>query len=516
MPIRPRSILLALILAGTAACASAAPAATPAANAPEQEAPLTPVPAPAAWLDDLEALYDSDLRVDGLEQRTFSPEHWWQRVMPLIDGADGFLIEEIGRSAEGRPLRHVAWGEGTTSVLLWSQMHGDESTATMALADLFHFLGAHPDHPLVAQLRENTTLHFFPLVNPDGAARFQRRNAQGIDINRDARALATPEGRALKSLRDRIKPDFGFNLHDQRPGYRAGDSDRGVAIALLAPPFDEARGINPVRRRAMEVAAVMRVALEPRIGGHMARWDDTFNPRAFGDMMTAWGTSTVLVESGGIEGDPEKQAVRRLNFLGLAAALDAIATGTYQGTPTGLYTGLPENGSVWPDLKITGATLAIPGTQPARADVVVDFRHALAGRDGRIRDIGDLADAPARRVIDATGLFIVPLTDASKGTPAAFATGVPARFALSSDPDGQDIVWILDRDAPPGLLQPDAGLTPGAARTPRQAAPVQWPGAHPPARPGHPGSTGHPDRDPPPAPAANAAAVFPTGSWAAR
>src|SRR5690625_463125 len=256
MPFRPRSILLALILAGTAVCASATPVAAPAAIAPEKETPVTPVPAPAAWLDDLEALYDSDLRVDGLEQRTFSPEHWWQRVMPLIDGADGFLIEEMGRSAEGRPLRHVAWGEGTTSVLLWSQMHGDESTATMALADLLHFLGAHPDHPLVARLRENTALHFFPLVNPDGAARFQRRNAQGVDINRDARALATPEGRTLKALRDRIEPHFGFNLHDQRPGYRAGDSDRGVAIALLAPPFDEARGINPVRRRAMEVAAV--------------------------------------------------------------------------------------------------------------------------------------------------------------------------------------------------------------------------------------------------------------------
>ena len=196
----------------------------------------------------------------------------------------------------------------------------------------------------------------------------------------------------------------------------------------------------------------MRIALEPRIGGHMARWDDTFNPRAFGDMMTAWGTSTVLVESGGIEGDPEKQAVRRLNFLGLVAALEAIASGSHEGTPIDLYTDLPENGSVWPDLKITGATLAIPGVEPARAEMLVEFRHALAGRDGRIRDIGDLTEAPARRVIDASGLFIVTLADASRDTPAAFATGVPARFALSRDPEGRDIVWTLDEDAPPDLL----------------------------------------------------------------
>ncbi len=99
----------------------------------------------------------------------------------------------------------------------------------MALADLFRFLGEHADHPLVKQLRANTTLHVFPIVNPDGAARFQRRNAQGIDLNRDARMLATPEARTLKALFDQVKPKYGFNLHDQRVGYRA-------AIPTAAPP----------------------------------------------------------------------------------------------------------------------------------------------------------------------------------------------------------------------------------------------------------------------------------------
>lgn len=436
LPLLACTLLSLTAWAGTPSQALPAPASTT----------TTPVPPPPAWLQELESLYDERLRVHGLETRTFAPEHWWQLATPLLDGSSGFSVEEIGRSAEGRPLRHVQWGEGETRVLLWSQMHGDESTATMALADLFHFLGSHPDHPLVARLRESTSLHFFPLVNPDGAARFQRRNAHGIDINRDARALATPEGRALKALRDRIKPEFGFNLHDQRPGYRAGDSDRGVAIALLAPPFDEARSINPARQRAMEVAAVMRAALEPRIAGHMARWDDTFNPRAFGDMMTAWGTSTVLVESGGIEGDPEKQAVRRLNFLALAAALDSIASGTYAGTPTSLYTDLPENGDVWPDLLITGATLAIPGAKPARADVLVNFTHSLAGRGGRIQDIGDLADVRARRVIDARGLYIIPLADAATDAPAPMTVRSPARFVLSRDLQGRAVAWTLDED----------------------------------------------------------------------
>jgi len=175
-------------------------------------------PPPPAWLGGMDALYDAEVRVAGLEDRRFQPEHWWEVAGPLATPEAGFRTGLVGESAEGRPLRHVAWGEGGTRVLLWSQMHGDESTASMALADLFRFLGEHPAHPLVQRLRAATTLHFLPIVNPDGAARFQRRNAQGIDVNRDARALATPEARALHGLRERVRPHFGFNLHDQSVG----------------------------------------------------------------------------------------------------------------------------------------------------------------------------------------------------------------------------------------------------------------------------------------------------------
>src|SRR3546814_5968944 len=50
-----------------------------------QEAEAAPEPATAdamppapAWLDELDALYDTSIRVPGLEDRTFSPEHWWE------------------------------------------------------------------------------------------------------------------------------------------------------------------------------------------------------------------------------------------------------------------------------------------------------------------------------------------------------------------------------------------------------------------------------------------------------
>jgi hypothetical protein len=427
------------------------------------------VPPPPAWLADLDALYDARLRVAGLEDRTFDAEHWWSVATPLLDRGRGFGVDEIGRSVEDRPLRHVRWGEGKTSVLLWSQMHGDESTATMALADLFRFLGEHPDHPLVKQLRTNTTLHIFPIVNPDGAARFQRRNAQGIDLNRDARMLATPEARTLKALFDQVQPVYGFNLHDQRVGYRAGDSDRGTAIALLSPPYNHAADVNDVRTRAIEVAGVIRTALEPYLAGHIARWDESFDPRAFGDLTTQWGASTVLIEAGGIEGDVQKQRLRKLYFLGLVAALDSIATGRHAGVSPALYRDLPENGDVWPDLMLRGGTVSVPGHPPARADLLVNFRNPLTETDGAIADVGDLSTKKARRSIDARGLFIVPIaghagertvieanddSDEDTRAPTPLTPGASARFVLSRDPQGRDVVWTLDGSVDPAAPSP--------------------------------------------------------------
>jgi len=405
----------------------------------------TPVPAPPAWQQQWLERYDQHWRVVGLEQRDFQPEHWWELVLPMLIPARGFAVERIASSVEGRPLRHVRWGEGKTSVMLWSQMHGNESTATMSLADLFRFLGDAPQDPLVARLRENLTLHLMPIANPDGTARFQRRNAQNIDINRDGRMLATPEARALEALRAKVQPEFAFNLHDQNPGTRAGDSEHGVAIALLAERPDEGDETNAVLARSIQIAAAMRIALEPHISGRIARYDSTFNPRAFGERLAQRGTSDVLIESGGIEGDLEKQILRRLNAIALLAALDAIATGEYTRMPAALYEELPENARAWPDLVIRGGTIIAPGQPALRADVLVNFKHALSFREGKIADIGDLADIKARRSVGADGLFIIALDE--NGQPGTFTLDAPARFVINRSEDGQTPVWTLDGDA---------------------------------------------------------------------
>ena len=189
-------------------------------------------------------------RVEGLDERRFTHEEYWGSLAEALR-SDRIRVTGLGESVEGRAINAVTAGSGPTTVLLWSQMHGNESAATMSLADIIHWFASAPESDtLRASLAERLTIVMVPMLNPDGAERFIRENAVGIDINRDARRTATPEGRILKSVRDSLLADFGFNLHDQDPRYTAGTSGNMTAIALLAPATEETRGFNKTRSRA--------------------------------------------------------------------------------------------------------------------------------------------------------------------------------------------------------------------------------------------------------------------------
>jgi hypothetical protein len=366
---------------------------------------------------------------------------------------DLFALEEIGRSVEGRALYHLSFGRGPVSVLLWSQMHGDEPTATSALFDLFEYVRRHRNDPVVARMLGALTIHAVPMLNPDGAERFQRRNAQGIDINRDALLLESPEGRALKALRDRLRADVGFNLHNQSWRTSVGRPPRPATISLLSVAFDEARTETPGRRLTKQLCAVIRDALEPLAPGQVGRYDEEFEVRAFGDNVTLWGTPVVLIETGPWPADEPERPLVRLNFVALVSALDALATGRVNGADPARYESLPMNQSQLFAIRISHATI-VPGTgvAPFLGDVgvgasrtvrEVDGRRVLA-HTGRIEDIGDLRTSGALQEIDATGRTLVPdfLPTASPGdtlrlpdwsvsrAPGTIEVGQPAHLLL--------------------------------------------------------------------------------------
>jgi len=282
--------------------------------------------------------------VKAIDARRFTHATLWEALAPHL-GAGGLRVADVGRSSEGRAIRAVTFGTGATRVLLWSQMHGDESSATMALADLIAWFAAPSveDDALRRRLASELTIVMVPMLNPDGAERFERRNAMNVDVNRDALDLVTPEARALEALRDSLRPDFGFNLHDQNANTLAGRGGPQAAISLLAPATDASRSWNAVRSRARLLAADIAAVVARELPGRVARYDDTFEPRAFGDVMQQRGTSTVLIETGALPGDPEKQRLRAINVVAILTALDAIATRRLGRANPRFYEALPGN-----------------------------------------------------------------------------------------------------------------------------------------------------------------------------
>jgi hypothetical protein len=352
-----------------------------------------------------------EYRVPGLEDRRFTHEEYWETVGSVLDDEETtgrVSVAELGHSVEGRSIRAVTLGQGPVSVLLWSQMHGDESTASMSLADIVHWWAVSPeDDPLRRRLADRLTITMIPMLNPDGAERFMRYDALGVDVNRDARRLATPEGRILKAVRDSLHADFGFNLHDQ--GSRtAGPDGKLVGIALLAPAADEERSWGPVRQQARRLSGVIAAALQKEIPDRIARYDDSFAPRAFGDNMQRWGTSTVLIESGALPDDPQKQELRRLNVLAILAALESIADESLEIASSGPYDDLPMNVDIANDMLLIGGRVVMADGAAYPLDVAIVYDDAVARTGPRYGEIGDLTGVRALETVDVTGLYLHP------------------------------------------------------------------------------------------------------------
>jgi hypothetical protein len=375
------------------------------------------------------------------------------RLEGVVAGApDLFRMEKVGESVEGRALNLIRAGSGSFPVLLWSQMHGDEPTATAALFDIFEFLRRHREDPTVRDILSSLTLYFLPMLNPDGAERFQRRNAQSIDINRDALRLQTPEGRTLKAVRDRFQPRIGFNLHNQAWRTSVGRPPKPASISLLSVAFDEARSASEGRTLTKKVCAVIREALEPFASGQIGRYDDEFEVRAFGDNLTLWGTPVVLIETGPWPSSEPDPALVKLNFVAILSALDALATGAVHRANTERYESLPvnESGELYVIVK-NGTVISGAGVPPYVADIGIVASRRIRDVNGKremqvvtsIDDMGDLRTLGALRTIDATGMTIVPLVSETieagqivdlpewKTVQAAtLAVGRPARMVL--------------------------------------------------------------------------------------
>lgn len=333
--------------------------------------------------------------------------HQLQPLAKKYGANPNFTVKVVGHSIEGRDLSLFSIGNGETDVFLWSQMHGNEPTATQAIFDIFNFLSSEDFKDEKAEILSNLTLHFLPMLNPDGAERFQRRNMLGVDINRDALRLQSPESQTLKRVRDSLEADFGFNLHDQSTYYNAERTEKPATISYLAPAYNYEKEINEIRGNAMKVIVFMNNIIQKYAPGQVGRYNDDFEPRAFGDNIQKWGTSTILIESGGYANDLEKQEIRKLNYVSILSAIYTIAKENYKRIPLADYEKIPENDRKLFDLKIVNANYELLGKKYVldigmnRLEVDLDGNNDF-WYSSRIIDQGDLSTYYGYETFDAS------------------------------------------------------------------------------------------------------------------
>jgi hypothetical protein len=341
-----------------------------------------------------------------LTKRRFAASTW-ENLVAGWSASPHFTVTEIGQTTEARPIHEVHFGSGPIPVIAWSQMHGDEATATMALADIFRFLSL--DSKEATEIREKLhqkiSLYVIPRLNADGAVRWTRETAFGIDMNRDAVAQNSPEARLLSSWADSKKPFFAFNLHDQNRLYSVGNSANQTHIAFLATAGDEAGTWTPSRVRAAQLANRLTRFTQKYLPNKVAKWNDEFNARAFGDTFQSRGYGLLLVEAGGAGWDLEKQSLRRMNAAILLDALVSITEETYLEESTDLYENLATNERQIFDIKIKQAPLDPNGKY--RADIGINLVETplTSGEitySWTVEEIGDLHYMHALHTVNGT------------------------------------------------------------------------------------------------------------------
>ena len=297
----------------------------------------------------------------------------------------------IGTSVENRPIHTIDLGSGPVNILIWSQMHGNESTATKALVDVLCYLQQNP--AFLAAF----TLKVIPMLNPDGAAAYTRVNANEMDLNRDAVEQSQPESKLLVDFYHAFKPDYCFNLHDQRTIF--GVNDNPCMLSFLSPAADQSKKRTAAREKAMGVIGYMQNALQEHIPNQVGRYDDTFNPNCTGDFFMQQGTPTLLFEAGQVGQDYARVETRKWYGFSILKALECIALNLHMPN---IYQEIPEVEKSFVDVIIKNLHY-----HKTTIDIALQYAEVLKNKKLHfvpiVHSMGELSNLNAHEIIDVSG-----------------------------------------------------------------------------------------------------------------
>lgn len=306
------------------------------------------------------------------------------------------FVSSIGLSVNTENIYSITLGTGSKKILMWSQMHGNESTTTKAVFDTLNVLLA--SETLSESILGACTLKIIPILNPDGAKAYTRLNANDIDLNRDAQDLSQPESRVLRKVFDAFQPDYCFNLHGQRTIFSAGKTNNPATVSFLAPAQDKSCAITSTRKKAMEIISMMNLNLQKQIPNQVGIYDDAFNLNCVGDTFQSSNIPTVLFEAGHFANDYQREITREYIFQSLLIAIQYISENTITGNLYESYLNIPQNQKLFYDIIIRNTL---------NGDIGIQYQEKLIDNSidfiPKIEKISDLSSFFAHNDMDARG-----------------------------------------------------------------------------------------------------------------
>ncbi|MCB0342497.1 MAG: succinylglutamate desuccinylase/aspartoacylase family protein [Pseudobdellovibrionaceae bacterium] len=133
----------------------------------------------------------------------------------------------FGQTSLGLPIVGHRFGSSGPKVLILGGVHGDESEGVIASGGLVNMF--------YSSFTYRLQLTLIPMFNTDGVIRCRRKNAQGVDLNRNLptndwtsevaeekyfpglSANSEPENQALVNWLDKHKPQLIISLHSWKP-----------------------------------------------------------------------------------------------------------------------------------------------------------------------------------------------------------------------------------------------------------------------------------------------------------
>lgn len=324
-----------------------------------------------------------------------------EHIEPLLAK---YPTEVIGQSVLGKPIYKVQLGSGKIKILMWSQMHGNESTTTKALFDFLNLL--HSDSDLSKKLLSEFTFCMLPMLNPDGAELYTRDNANEIDLNRDAQNQSQPESIHLRKTFEAFQPNYCYNLHDQRTIYGVGDTANPATVSFLAPAYNETRDMNAIRIKAMNVIVAMNETLQKFIPNQVGRFDDSFNLNCVGDTFQYLNVPTILFEAGHFQKDYDREITRKFLFIALLSGLQYFYENDIVHNKIDEYVKIPQNKVVFYDFVYKNVKINYDDNEKI-ANFAAQFNEVLNNKkitfEAVIAKVDDLENYFGHVEIDAQG-----------------------------------------------------------------------------------------------------------------